>query len=179
MTFGAKLSLQGRFCARTQTGFCPTSSSPLPSHLPPSTFHLPPSTVHRPPTAFQLSPFTSTFHFHLSLPVSFPFSCFPSQLSSHISCLCLISPSPVTNLSPFIFYLPFPLFPFSPFPFFPFSLLLFSVLSFFSSFPCFTAQQDHSPPISSLSFPTLDPPVHSLVRKVCQKHADLPHQDSN
>ena len=181
MTFGAKLSLQGRFCARTQTEFCPTSSSPLPSHLPPSTYHLLPSTIHHPPSTFHHPPSTFhlpafTFHFHLSLPVSFPFSCFPSQLSSHISCLCLISPSPVTNLSPFIFYLS------SPFsPLFPFSLLLSPVpsfFSFFSSFPCFTAQQDRSP-ISSLSFPTLDTPVHSLVRKACQKHADLPHQESN
>ena len=173
MTFGAKLSLQGRFCARTQTEFCPTSSSPLPSHLPPST-------IHRPPSAFQLSPFTSGLLPLLLLPVPTLISHFLPL--SHISC----HQSPISHLSSSISLLPFPLSsPFSPlfpsFPLFPFSLLLSPVpsfFSFFSSFPCFTAQQDRSP-ISSLSFPTLDPPVHSLVRKVCQKHADLPHQDSN
>ena len=160
MTFGAKLSLQGRFCARAQTGFCPTSSSPLPSHLPPST-------IHRPPSTYRLPAFT----FHFRSPSPSPASRSNSHLTFPVSVSYLLSP--VTNLSPFIFYLS------SPFsPLFPFSLLLSPVPSFFSSFPCFTAQQDNSP-ISSLSFPTLDPPVHSLVRKACQKHANLPHQESN
>lgn len=178
MTFGAKLSLQGRFCARAQTGFCPTSSFPLPSHLPLTTFYHPPSTIHLPPSAFQLSPFTSTFHFRSPSPS--PASRPNSHLTFPVSVSYLPHQSPISHLSSSISLLPFPLsFPLFPlFPFFPFFLLLSPVPSFFSSFPCFTVQQDNSP-ISSLSFPPLDLPVHSLVRKVCQKHADLPHQESN
>ena len=159
MTFGAKLSLQGRFCARTQTGFCSTSSSPLPSHLPPSTYHLLPSTVHHPPSTFHLPPSTFhlppstfrlpafTFHFHLSLP---PFTSgllpllllpVPTLIShflplSHISC----HQSPISHLSSSIFFylLPFPLFPFFPSPF---SSSLF--LLFLSLFHCSTRPFPH------------------------------------
>ena len=141
MTFGAKLSLQGRFCASAQTGFCSTSSSPLPSHLPSSTVHLPPSSFHLPPSAFHLSPFTSTFHFRSPSPSP------ASRPNSHFTFPASVSYllSPVTNLSPFIFYLllsspfsPFPLFPFFPSPF---SSSLF--LLFLSLFHCSTRQFPH------------------------------------
>ena len=141
MTFGAKLSLQGRFCARAQTGFCSTSSSQLPSHLPPSTYHLLPSTIHHPPSTFHLPPSS----FHLSLP---PFTSgllpllllpTPTLIShflslSHISC----HQSPISHLSSSISspFSPSPLLPFSPFPS-PFFLLLspFSFLLPLSSLP--------------------------------------------
>ena len=156
MTFGAKLSLQGRFCARAQTGFCSTSSSQLPSHLPPSTYHLLPSTIHHPPSTFHLPPSS----FHLSLP---PFTSgllpllllpTPTLIShflslSHISC----HQSPISHLSSSISspFSPSPLLPFSPFPLFllpfSFSFLLspscYLFLLFLSLFHCSTRPFPH------------------------------------